>query len=198
MSDKPGENQYEVKVSLGANPEFSAKGGEASARQDYRAFLSAALRLARLAPGTAPAAHGAAAGGQAAGGVASGAAAAAVSAVSTAINGVVDADVMARTFLERDGVITLGAQPVGDNALQAAILVILYGYTKQSSSPTMSALLLAKSLRLSGLPTARIDRVIKDVVGTLITRSGTGRGMRYGLTNSGLKRAEEVIRSLHA
>jgi len=178
MSDKA----YKISLNLTTGA-FEAEGDREAAREDYRAFLEAAKFLAQAK--AAPAAGSSTGGGLS--GTGSGA----------PFQAGVEAAVLSRAFLTRDGVITLAALPQGENALQEAILALLFGFAKVSNQMTVTALALAKALRLSGKDPDRIDRDLKDVLGSIVTKSGAGRGTRYGLTNAGMKRAEDIVRGLH-
>ncbi len=175
MSEIP----HKIHVVIGADS-INVEGGEKFVREVFEQFAHVveAKRDAKAGAGAASA---------------SGAADAAAGA-GGAGPGAVD---LSRSFTTRDGVVSLLALPHGDNQLQEAIVALLYGIITINRVPTVLALTLVRGLRVSGLSPARIDRDIKPVLGSIITKSGFGRGTQYGLTNAGLKRGEEIVRALH-
>jgi|GEM_PF-6965730 len=187
------ENTYKISAKFGPEPSFEVEGPQDAAREDFRAFMDKAEKIATInaaAPPASPAVEAPPKVDPLADPAIQNPAAAAPSGV--------DAETMARTYISRDGVVTLAALPQGENAMQDAMLLCLYGFAKQTGATTVTAIMLARALRLSGLPSDRIDREAKSMIGTFMTKAGMGRATRYGATNSGMKRAEDILRVLHA
>lgn len=100
-----------------------------------------------------------------------------------------------RVFTEKDGVVSLLALPNGESEQADTILLCLYGFQKILAHDTVTTVALAKAVKQSGIALDRLDRVIAPFIGKFITRSGSRRGTRYGLTNRGVARAEEVMQA---
>lgn len=56
---------------------------------------------------------------------------------------------------------------------------------------------LMKAAEQSGLhQVERIDRALGNEIGQFVTTAGFKRGRKYGLTNPGIRRAEDVLRAI--
>ena len=93
-----------------------------------------------------------------------------------------------RVFATRNRVLALRSTE-GVSPTDAAIL-LLYGYLKAGSVQVTGATLL-KSMRESGIESARIDRLYDEAVG-MVQSEGQRRGKRYRLTDAGKERAEAL------
>ncbi len=73
---------------------------------------------------------------------------------------------------------------------QEAALLILAGAKNLLAQPAYRAILLAKSLKLSGFETARLDRLLtEEIKASYIIASGSKRGRDYSLTPTGYTKA---------
>ncbi|HEX5010661.1 MAG TPA: hypothetical protein VFY71_09680 [Planctomycetota bacterium] len=105
-----------------------------------------------------------------------------------------DDDLLARVFhRDREGIVSMLVKP---KDVPDQILLMIYGHLRLTSEPFVFAVTLARSLRKSGCPLDRMDRVLGTHEGTLITKAGAKRGTKYSLTNPGKKRAEELMAQL--
>jgi hypothetical protein len=87
----------------------------------------------------------------------------------------------------KNGGLTLrGKISGGDKAGKDACLVLLVASERLLSQPKPTSAMLAKWLRTSGYPVARMDRVLQDAVsqGDLLS-TGSRRSRRYELTAAG-------------
>lgn len=93
--------------------------------------------------------------------------------------------------------VTLKAHPTGENRDADAILLILYGYLKALEQQEVLVTNLKNSLAQSGLRPERIDRAIAPYLReNLVLKTGSGKGGKYRLTNTGLTKADTLARTL--
>ena len=107
-----------------------------------------------------------------------------------------DAALRRRVFDERDGVVSLLALPSGDQRTADTILLCLYGFSAVAGQETVTTVTLAKGIKKSGINVPRLDRVLGPYADGYITKSGTRRGTKYGLTNRGITKARELMKNL--
>lgn len=55
---------------------------------------------------------------------------------------------------------------------------------------------LMKAAIQSGLQVDRIDRTLTSAIGPFVTTAGFKKGRKYGLTNPGIRRAEDILRGI--
>jgi hypothetical protein len=95
-------------------------------------------------------------------------------------------------------VVTLRVPVKGERRVADAVLLILYGYRRLQEQDEVLTTRLMTALEVSGfteLP--RIDRpVAVHIKDGLLIQAGRLKGTKYRLTNRGIQRAEEIIRSL--
>ncbi|MCE9594991.1 MAG: hypothetical protein K8S98_12450 [Planctomycetes bacterium] len=181
-----------LSVKIG-NAEFSAEGPESAVNSQYERWLAAVaaqMAAAAVAPPPPPAAPVVAPQNQAQN-PAKGAdpAAAGGNGAQGAAN-----ELLARIFrAHEDGSVSLLARPA---SVGESILLAIYGYTKLRGQGTVTTVTLMKGLRATGVAVMRIDRELGALEGPEITRAGFKRGTRYGLTNQGIKHAEELMQAL--
>jgi len=97
---------------------------------------------------------------------------------------------------DRSGTVSLRALPQGENAESNALLALIYGSMVMGGDPQVTGSRLMKAAAQSGLQFDRIDRVLTTAVGPFVTTAGFKKGRRYGLTNPGIKRAEDILRGI--
>ena len=100
-----------------------------------------------------------------------------------------------RAYRVQGDTLSLNVIPQGKTADLDAVILILYGRRSLMSADYTMVSALIDGLKQSGLPAERISIVVAGNE-TLVTKAGVKRGTRYGLTNRGLQRAEEVLRDL--
>lgn len=93
-------------------------------------------------------------------------------------------------------VISLTAPP---ELAPEAVLLILLGQRQFRSNEAVTGSEMMDGLQLSGFRMARVDRLLDSLAtGGQVIRSGSHRGTRYRLSNTGLARAQEVARNVLA
>lgn len=101
-----------------------------------------------------------------------------------------------RVYVEKDGVISLLAQPKTEDLEGDALLLLMYGYQQlKPAEYPVTAVRLMQSAKQSGLNIERIDRVIVGISG-LVMKTGFKRSTRYSLNNPGHKHALEVMHKM--
>jgi hypothetical protein len=95
---------------------------------------------------------------------------------------------------DRNGTISLRALPRGENAEGDALVALIYGSDRIGNEPQVTGSRLMKAAIQSGLHQVdRIDRSLSAQIGKYVTTAGFKKGRRYGLTNPGIRRAEEIL-----
>jgi len=97
---------------------------------------------------------------------------------------------------DRHGTVALRALPRGDNAAGDALIALIYGAGRLANEQQVTGSRLMKAALQSGLKLDRIDRVLTTEIGPHVTTAGFKKGRRYGLTNPGIRRAEDVLRGI--
>jgi hypothetical protein len=84
--------------------------------------------------------------------------------------------------------------PVGEGREAVALRLVLLGYRKVLGEDRVRVTTLLDALRSSGLPLQRLDGYAADAIREgLLLKGGTGKGGTYGLSVTGVKRAEEEL-----
>lgn len=100
---------------------------------------------------------------------------------------------------ERRDLVTLRIHPQGETADADAVLVLVYGYLEMLDIDEVQVTKLTQSVRKSGLRADRIDRAAAPHVrSNLLIKTGTGKGGRYTLSNTGRERAEALVKELYS
>jgi hypothetical protein len=98
---------------------------------------------------------------------------------------------------DRNGTVSLRALPRGENAESSAMVALIYGAGRIGNEPQVTGSRLKKAAVQSGLHQVdRIDRSLVTEIGQFVTTAGFKKGRRYGLTNPGIRRAEEILRGI--
>jgi hypothetical protein len=93
--------------------------------------------------------------------------------------------------------VSLSTQPSGEHRNADAILLIIYGYARAFDQEFVQVTTIKESMATSGLTVDRVDRAIAPHIrANFIRKGGTAKGSRFRLTNTGLARAEELVREL--
>jgi hypothetical protein len=98
---------------------------------------------------------------------------------------------------DKRGIVTLRVHPTGDTAEADAILALIYGYWALRNEDEVRVTNLTKSVRMSGMPSERIDRMAGPHLGSALTKIGQGKGGKYLLTAPGRAKAESVVREMY-
>lgn len=172
-------NTHRLKIRIG-DAEFEAEGTEETVNQQFEAFKE----LIQNAPRS-------------------------VSSVRTASSGPaampqtlpeLDLESLNRLFFKTKGgkFLSLYVTIQGEDRLQKAILLLLYGYRRLLSSEDLPVTTLKDSLEQSGFIVGRIDRVASPLIReALVVKAGKkGKGGRYRLTNLGFTVAETEAKRL--
>jgi hypothetical protein len=107
-----------------------------------------------------------------------------------------------RTLLDRlfskdkHGTVSLRALPRGESAETDAMVALIYGSSVLANEPQVTGSRLMKAAEQSGLRVERIDRTLSSQIGPFVTTAGFKKGRRYGLTNPGIRRAEEILTAI--
>jgi hypothetical protein len=91
--------------------------------------------------------------------------------------------------------VALRAMPKGSTADEDSLLAVLYGFATILSDTNVSSVLLMRAAEKSGLQASRLDRVLAKHE-QFVTRSGSGKGTRYGLNNPGMLKAVEILKGI--
>lgn len=97
---------------------------------------------------------------------------------------------------DRNGTVSLRALPQGENAESNALLALIYGSMVVGGEAQVTGSRLMKAAVQSGLQLERIDRSLSSAVGPFVTTAGFKKGRKYGLTNPGIRRAEEILKAI--
>lgn len=97
---------------------------------------------------------------------------------------------------DRTGTVSLRALPQGDGAESNALVALIYGSMMVGSEQQVTGSRLMKAAVQSGLQIDRIDRSLSSAIGPFVTTAGFKKGRRYGLTNPGIRRAEEILKAI--
>jgi hypothetical protein len=99
---------------------------------------------------------------------------------------------------DRNGTVSLRALPHDGEKVDAdALLALIYGATIIGKEPQVTGSRLMKAATQSGLHQVdRIDRSLSPHIGQYVTTAGFKKGRRYGLTNPGIRRAEEILTAI--
>ncbi len=98
----------------------------------------------------------------------------------------------------RSGGLQLRAKLGGDGTEQDACLVLIAAARSVLRTPKPTAAQLARWLRASGYPVARVDRAIQQVIDRgEVLASGSRRARRYELSSPGLAKAFRLGHQLH-
>ena len=109
-----------------------------------------------------------------------------------------DSQTLDRLFSkDKYGTVSLRALPRGESADADALLALIYGADKLAGEPQVTGSRLMKAATQSGLSKVdRIDRSLNPHIGPFVTTAGFKKGRRYGLTNPGIRRAEEILTAI--
>ena len=89
--------------------------------------------------------------------------------------------------------------PTGEGREAVALRLVLLGYRKALSEDRVRVTTLLEALRGSGLPLQRLDGYAAEAINQgLLLKGGTGKGGTYGLSVTGVKRAEEELAEMLA
>lgn len=181
---------YRVFVQTPNGAKFRADGDVAEVRQDIERFYS------MFAVGNAVPAAGEAA-------VATqetipGGEASTEGAATAPSAGGLDRAMLDRLFSkDKNGTVSLKALPRGDKAEANALVALIYGAGRLANEDQVTGSRLMKAAVQSGLHQVdRIDRSLSTEIGQFVTTAGFKKGRRYGLTNPGIRRAEEILTSI--
>src|SRR3989442_2638057 len=84
--------------------------------------------------------------------------------------------------------------PTGEGREAVALRLVLLGYRKVLNEDRVRVTTLLEALRSSGLPLQRLDgHAAGGIQEGLLLKGGTGKGGTYGLSVTGVKRAEEEL-----
>lgn len=98
---------------------------------------------------------------------------------------------------DKHGTVSLRALPSGDNAEGNALVALIYGANRLANEQQVTGSRLMKAASQSGLSRVdRIDRFLRAEIGHHVTAAGFKKGRRYGLTNPGIRRAEEILTAI--
>ena len=165
-----------ISIKLPNGAEFSAEGDQDKITALFEQFMAAAATAPAAPLPPAPAAAG----------------------TGATVNGAgaLDTDLMRRLFATDDYAgVSLLVTPTGENANLDALMAILYGFAKLLNETSPTAIRLMRAATKSGLNVPRLDRVLKGEP-RYVTTSGRAKGQRYGLTNPGMARAEEILKGV--
>jgi hypothetical protein len=74
------------------------------------------------------------------------------------------------------------------------MLALIYGASKLANDHQVTGSRLMKAAQQSGLNRVEcVDRALSPLIGPFVTAAGFEKGRRYGLTNPGIRRAEEIL-----
>lgn len=107
----------------------------------------------------------------------------------------IDQTMLSRLFAkDSHGTVSLRALPHGDSADTDALVALIYGAGRLANEQQVTGSRLMKAATQSGLhQVERIDRALNPAIGQYVTTAGFKKGRRYGLTNPGIRRAEEIL-----
>jgi hypothetical protein len=95
---------------------------------------------------------------------------------------------------DKNNTVSLRALPQGETAEADALVALIYGAGKLGNEHQVTGSRLMKAAVQSGLHRVdRIDRALSSQIGQHVTTAGFKKGRRYGLTNPGIQRAEEIL-----
>lgn len=98
---------------------------------------------------------------------------------------------------DKNGTVSLRALPRGEKAEANALVALIYGAGRLANEQQVTGSRLMKAAVQSGLHQVdRIDRSLSTEIGQFVTTAGFKKGRRYGLTNPGIRRAEEILTSI--
>jgi hypothetical protein len=98
---------------------------------------------------------------------------------------------------DKNNTVSLRALPHGDNAEADALIALIYGASKLANEQQVTGSRLMKAVAQSGLHQVdRVDRFLNSQIGQFVTAAGYKKGRRYGLTNPGIRRAEDILRAI--
>jgi len=98
-----------------------------------------------------------------------------------------------------DKAIFLSSVPETSYPAADALLILLWAYKLMRNEDAVSGAELLESLKKSGMNTQRIDRAFAHYLGgtqALVVKMGIRRGVKYKLTERGISRTKELLRSL--
>jgi hypothetical protein len=197
MEDRP----YRLTVELPGSGTFDAEGPEAAVRTDYGRFIDALIAL----NGSKAGAHTTAGANGHREEPASRETKEDAAPEQTAIPATggsppwqspVDEELLRRVYAVNNGSVSLLVLPRTSQAAADAVMLVIYGFRARVAQPTVGADDLIAAVRQSGVPLPRLDKVLMPLLGEFVTKAGFKRGSRYGLTNKGLVRIEDLIGKL--
>ncbi len=100
-----------------------------------------------------------------------------------------------RIFRVDGEVISLRVLPKTEKAYADTLLLLLYGYSAIKGEHDVTAVRLAQAAKQTGIQVDRLDRTIAQNA-QYVVRAGFKKGVRYGINNPGIRRAEELIAAL--
>jgi hypothetical protein len=192
-------NAYRIAVELPNGAKFRAQGDVADVRVDAETFYSRLLNVpAPTTPRVAPKANGAVARGEHADNDKSTQVETDLPLLTETDSTAFDRSILDRLFAkDKHGTVSLTALPSGENAECDALVALVYGAAKLGGEQQVTGSRLKKAAKQSGLHQVdRIDRSLATAIGQYLTTAGFKKGRRYGLTNPGIRRAEEILKGI--
>lgn len=109
-----------------------------------------------------------------------------------------DQTILDRLFSkDKNGTVSLRALPHGEDSATDALVALIYGAGRLANEQQVTGSRLMKAAVQSGLHQVdRIDRSLSPAIGQYVTAAGFKKGRRYGLTNPGIRRAEEILTAI--
>jgi hypothetical protein len=165
---------YKIRVKLGAN-EFDAEGPEEVVKDQFQLFLEAVKQPVLQLPPSLPSPPG-------------------QNGNTPSVESDVDQAVLQRIFRVDGDQVSLRVLPQSQQRDADGVLLLLYGYRVMVQQPDVLSSRLLVAAQTSGLSVDRIDRSLAPYM-ELVNKGGIKAGSRWGLRNTGITRAEEIIRT---
>jgi hypothetical protein len=166
---------YRVRAKLFDN-EFDAEGPEEVVKADYQLFVETVERL-RVAPAPPnplkppPVGNG-----------------------GETHDSEIEPAVLQRIFRVDGDQVTLRVLPQSQQREADGVLLLLYGFRVMAQQQDVLSSRLLVAAQTSGLNVERIDRALVPYM-ELVNKGGIKAGSRWGLRNTGITRAEEIVRT---
>lgn len=104
---------------------------------------------------------------------------------------------ISRVFIQDTRVgISLRVLPKTEYRDPDTLILLLYGFGKIMSVHDVLGGALIDSAKQSGITIDRVDKVFPVSYADFYTKAGNRKGSRYGLTNRGIAKAEEILRTI--
>jgi hypothetical protein len=105
-------------------------------------------------------------------------------------------DVLNQVFLlDADGQVSLRVLPQSQTRDADGLLLLLFGHRVLANQTDVLSGRLIAAAETSGLTVDRVDRILSPYM-DLVTKGGVKSGSRWGLRNTGVTRAEEIIHTM--